>query len=81
MGEGWPSRRKYVTMNVTFFAALAAFGLTVAVVLLYHSGAHTAGDLAKLQKGMTPQEVTAVLGEPRMSVRSAAWRHSASLKT
>jgi hypothetical protein len=56
-------------MNVTFFAAIMAFVLAFAVVLLYKPGAPTAGDLERLQRGMTPEEVVAVLGEPRMSVR------------
>ena len=69
MGEGWPSRRKYISMNVTFFAALVAFAATFAVVMLFKPGSPTAADLSRIQKGMTPAEVRAILGEPKSSLR------------
>jgi len=70
MGEGWPSRRKYISMNVTFFAALAAFAIVLIAVLLYKPGEATAADVKRLAVGMTPDEVTAILGEPNISVQS-----------
>lgn len=74
MGEGWPTRRKYVGMNLVWFAAILAFGATLAVVLLYKPGAVSARDLARLEKGMTQPEVIAILGEPKVSVRAAVVR-------
>ena len=68
MGEGWPTRRKYITMNVTYFAALAVFILAFAVVMIYKPGRPTAGDLERLQKGTTPAAVATVLGEPYITL-------------
>jgi len=70
MGEGWPSRRKYISMNVTFFAAIGAFIIAFAIVMLYRPGQPTAADLSRLAPGMTPAEVTAILGEPKMTLES-----------
>ena len=70
MGEGWPTKRKYITMNLMWFAVIAAFAVTLAVVLLYKPGAVTAGDLDRLKQGMTPEEVLAILGEPAIGVRA-----------
>jgi len=69
MGEGWPSKKKRLALNLTWFAAMAAFGATLAVVLLYEPDAVTAGDLERLTKGMAFHEVRAVLGEPDISLR------------
>lgn len=70
MGEGWPSKRKYITMNVTFFVALAAFAMTFAVVMIYKPNIPVVGDLDRLEKGMTRLQVTQILGPPDMSVSS-----------
>ena len=70
MGEGWPSRRKYISMNVTFFAAIAAFALVFIAVMLYKPGEATVADLERLEAGMTPDEVQAILGEPKISVQN-----------
>ncbi len=70
MGEGWPTKRKRFLMNATFFVALVAFILTLAVVMLYKPGQPTAGDMKRLEQGMTPGEVIALLGEPRIATRA-----------
>jgi len=71
MGEGWPSKKRRVAMNLVWFAALAIFAATLGTVVLYEPGAVTAGELARLEKGMTFSEVKAIMGEPDMTVRAS----------
>jgi len=71
MSEGWPSRSKRLGMNILWFAALAVFAVTLAVIVLYEGDAVTAGELARLEKGMTFSEVKATLGEPDISLRAS----------
>ncbi len=71
MSDGWPSTRKRLVMNLAWFAALVAFGATLAAVLLYNPSATTANELLRLKNGMTFDEVKAILGEPKVSVRAS----------
>ncbi|MHC4713987.1 MAG: hypothetical protein ACYTAN_12075 [Planctomycetota bacterium] len=61
-------------MNLIWFVALAAFGATLAVTVLYRPGAVTARELSRLEKGMTFERVKAILGEPKVSVRASIVR-------
>jgi hypothetical protein len=72
MSEGWPTRRKRLAKAATFFAAIVLFLVTFFAVTLYKPGAHTVGDLKRLEKGMTPIQVRAVLGEPDIISRSSS---------
>jgi outer membrane protein assembly factor BamE (lipoprotein component of BamABCDE complex) len=70
MSEGWVSKRKYISLNLAFFVAIAAFLATFAVTVLYKPGKPTAADLSLLQAGMTPAQVTGILGEPKINTQS-----------
>ncbi len=61
-------------MNLAWFAAIAAFAATLAVVLLYKPKSVTAADLSRLAKGMTREEVVVVLGEPNLNLRATLVR-------
>lgn len=61
-------------MNLVWFAALVAFGATLAVMVLYKPSAVTAHELSRLEKGMTFEQVKAILGEPKVSVRASIVR-------
>ncbi len=74
MGEGWPSKRKRMAMNLLWFAAIAAFGATLAVVLLYKPGAVTAAGLSRLEKGMTTEDVLSILGKPTLDLSATLVR-------
>ncbi len=58
-------------MNLVWFFALVAFGATLAVTVLYKPRAVTARELSRLEKGMTFEQVKAILGEPRVSLRAS----------
>ena len=70
MAEGWPSKRKYITLNAAFFIAIGVFLATFAVTLLYKPGRSTVRDLSRLETGMTPLQVTGILGEPNISLQT-----------
>jgi len=72
MGQGWPTKRERITMGAAVFGGIAVFLAVFAVVVLYKPNVHTAADLKKLSAGMTMDQVKAIAGEPRISVRASA---------
>lgn len=70
MSEAWPSKRKYISLNAAFFIAIASFFAVFLVTVLYKPGVPTAVDMKRLGIGMSPGEVTAILGEPKISLQS-----------
>jgi hypothetical protein len=74
MSEGWPTKKKRLAMNLTWFVAIAVFAGTIALVVLYNPRAVTTGDLQRLERGMTESEVRAILGEPTLNTRARVVR-------
>ena len=70
MSEGWVSKRKYISLNMAFFIAIAAFIVAFAATVVYKPGKPTASDLSRLELGMLPGQVTAILGDPNISMQS-----------
>ena len=70
MGEGWPSKAKYRSMNITYFSLIAVFAAVLVIVILYSPSGPTLSDLNRLSRGMSPSDVKAVLGEPPLTLPS-----------
>lgn len=69
MGDAWPTARRVWSMKLVFLLAVLVFVVTFFTVMLIRPYPHTAGDLSRLQRGMTQDEVMAVLGEPKILTR------------